>query len=332
MVATESIQQLFLDQMKKKLPSHLSLADEMAELLNISRDSAYRRIRGETILSLDEVGILARKFGLSLDSMLASVNNMVSFQCIKEDQIEESLGRWLQSIITYLEMFAHSTESQKSLIFNAKDLPIFHYFQFPGLAAFKMFFWNKFFDRNAFGTSKYKPEEIGREFLALGRKIYEKYAHIESIELITEETLVVTLRQIEYAYDCGLFADPSEPRRLLDECQTMNQHLKKQAATGKKMIYGSEEPLGKFDVYLNQVISGDNSISFKLGDQRVCIITTHTFKIMSTTQEDFCQLTDRHLSRIMDKSVLISVVGEKERLKFFNRIEEEITRTASRIR
>ena len=46
------IQGNFFKQIKQNLPAHLSLADEVAELLNISQDSAYRRIRGEKSLAL----------------------------------------------------------------------------------------------------------------------------------------------------------------------------------------------------------------------------------------------------------------------------------------
>ena len=62
--AVTNIQTDFLNQMRNKLPGNASFADELAELLNVSRDSAYRRIRGETVLSLDEVKKLLTIFYL----------------------------------------------------------------------------------------------------------------------------------------------------------------------------------------------------------------------------------------------------------------------------
>ena len=53
------IQGDFFRQIKQKLPAHLSTVDEIAMLLNISQDSAYRRIRGEKPLSFDEIQLLA---------------------------------------------------------------------------------------------------------------------------------------------------------------------------------------------------------------------------------------------------------------------------------
>ena len=52
---TISVQQKFFLEIKNQLPSHLSLVDEIADLLNISPDSAYRRIRGEKPIDFEEI-------------------------------------------------------------------------------------------------------------------------------------------------------------------------------------------------------------------------------------------------------------------------------------
>ena len=77
---TDNIQSSFLEQIRSKLAPNLSFVDELAELLSISRDSAYRRIRGETVLSLDEVAVLTKHFSVSVDDFLSPSNDRVSFQ------------------------------------------------------------------------------------------------------------------------------------------------------------------------------------------------------------------------------------------------------------
>ncbi|MDH4296849.1 MAG: hypothetical protein OEV74_11250, partial [Cyclobacteriaceae bacterium] len=61
MTIPNSIQSAFLEQIRKRLRPNVSFADALADALSISRDSAYRRIRGETVLSLDEVKILCNQ-------------------------------------------------------------------------------------------------------------------------------------------------------------------------------------------------------------------------------------------------------------------------------
>ncbi len=67
----------FIDRIKQRAASNLSLVDEIADLLEISNDSAYRRLRSETAISLDEACILSKHFGLSLEEISASKSDAV---------------------------------------------------------------------------------------------------------------------------------------------------------------------------------------------------------------------------------------------------------------
>ena len=68
----EDIQIRLFCVIRDQLPDHVSLVDEIAELLEISNDSSYRRIRGEKQLSLQEVQKLAGTFQLSLDDLIGN--------------------------------------------------------------------------------------------------------------------------------------------------------------------------------------------------------------------------------------------------------------------
>jgi plasmid maintenance system antidote protein VapI len=74
------IQGNFFKQIKQNLPAHLSLADEVAALLNISQDSAYRRIRGEKSLALDEIQLLATHYKISLDNFMNIQSESIVFR------------------------------------------------------------------------------------------------------------------------------------------------------------------------------------------------------------------------------------------------------------
>jgi hypothetical protein len=63
----------FIATLKKAIPANLNLADEVSELLEISADSAYRRLRGETDITLEEMVLLAKTYNISLDSIIEKV-------------------------------------------------------------------------------------------------------------------------------------------------------------------------------------------------------------------------------------------------------------------
>ena len=63
-------QVLFFQQIKSLLPPHLSVVDEIAKVLDISTDSAYRRIRGEKPITFDDIQKLSSRYKISIDRFL----------------------------------------------------------------------------------------------------------------------------------------------------------------------------------------------------------------------------------------------------------------------
>ena len=316
------IQPLFLEQVKSKLPPNVSFPDELAEVLNISRDSAYRRIRGETILSLEEVRTICNHYRLSLDSLLAPTQDSISFnhRAINSDAF--SFGEWLTSILKNLEMIYQFP--QRELIYCAKDLPMFHYFLFPELAAFKMYFWMKVYLRyDKYANQVFEQKVIPADYLATGERIYSLYSGMPSTEIWSDEVANITTRQIEYSLESG-FITP-EQSVMLHECFTkLIEKTKKFALEGSKNGKGNN-----YWLYKNDILIADTTILVKMGDKRVTYLTYNTMNILTTSEETFCNTTEDYLKNLINKSILISQTGERERNKFFNKIIEQIKRSGT---
>src|SRR5690606_15163180 len=135
-----NIQSLFLETVRSRVPPNISFADDLSEVLGISRDSAYRRIRGETVLTLDEVKLLCNHYHISLDSLLSPTSSPVTLHNRLTGHDHFSFDSWLRFILDNLDMM--QSFPQRELIYPAKDLPIFQCFNYPQHTAFKIFFWN----------------------------------------------------------------------------------------------------------------------------------------------------------------------------------------------
>jgi len=324
-ISGSTIQSDFLDRVKKSLPPHVAFVDDLAEILSISRDSAYRRIRGETVLSLDEVSAICRHFKLSVDEVISSSTDMVSFhnRFVEEDGF--TFEEWLQSIESNLDML--SKEPVREMIVSAKDVPIFYYFGTPELSAFKMFFWMKSILRYSNYTGEnFRPELVPKELLGLGQRIQEKFTSIERTELWSEDTIHASLRQIEFYHECGFFSDPFQGQHLCDELLNLLAEIRECAAAGT-----FSERKEHFHLFKNEILIADNTFLFKMQDKYAVFINHNTLNVLSTTHEPFCRQTETYLRNLLNKATKISVTGEKERLKFFNRIEEKINDLKKRI-
>src|SRR6185437_13865541 len=138
---TESAQLQFFKHIKSILPPHLSLAEVVADVLEVSNDSAYRRIRGETQISMEEIKKLCISFKISLDQLLHLNSDSFVFTGKLTNNADFNSGQWLQSCLEVIKRV--KTFEPHHMFYLAKEFPFFYYFLIPEIAAFKSFFFMK---------------------------------------------------------------------------------------------------------------------------------------------------------------------------------------------
>jgi hypothetical protein len=217
----------------------LSLVDEVADVLQMSNDSTYRRIRGETALSLDEASILCKAHDISLDSVLQAGKNEITFHFEPLDERSFTFMDYLGSILSNMEMIDSAEE--KEVIYMANEIPLFHLLNSPALAAFKLFFWQKtILDFSVFRETKFKLFQKDDEVSDISRKLRALYCKTPSVEVYNSETIDTTLKQIEYYYETGYFEVADEAIILLDHLTILVDHIKSQCEMGFKFNYDKE--------------------------------------------------------------------------------------------
>lgn len=326
------LQQFLFQQIKAKIPDNLSFVHEIAELLEISYDSAYRRIRGEKELLLDELFRLSQKFEVSLDTLLGLQSHHVVFKKFGLSPGAYNIKDWLRRIQEDIKMIHAARE--KEIIYAAKDPPIFHYFHFPEIAAFKFFFWEKTIcDFPEYEDKLFRIDDTNPEIVDIGNIILRSSLKIPTIEIWNEDTFRILMRQIEYYWISGYFAKKDDMVNLLDKLEKWILHIRKQAEFGFKFAFG-QAPEGierSFQMYENEVVLNDNTIFVKIGEQRATYLTYNVISLLLTRDPVFCNNVEHHMSQLMKRSNLISVSGEKERNRFFNKLLNTIEKTKNEL-
>jgi transcriptional regulator with XRE-family HTH domain len=326
------LQQILFQQIKIKLPDNLSFVHEIAEVLEISYDSAYRRIRGEKELSLEELYRLSQKFDISLDASLGLHSNHVIFNKIGLSPVSFMIKDWLQRIQEDIKRI-HAARD-KEIIYAAKDPPIFHYFHFPEIAAFKFFFWEKTIcDFPAYEDKLFRIDDTNPEIVEIGNSILRSSMKIPTIEIWNEDTFRILMRQIEYYWISGYFAKKDDMTNLLDKLEKWVLHIRKQAELGYKFAYGqpAEGIENSFNMYENEVVLNDNTILVKVGEMKATYLTYNVISLLLTRDPAFCDNVEQHMNQLMKRSNLISVSGEKERNRFFNKLLSTIEKTKNEL-
>jgi len=332
MKSGSGIQETLFQTIKEKLPSHISFVHELSELLGISYDSAYRRIRGEKELSFEELRILSDHFKISLDTLFNVNSQNILFNSMAIGEKAFTFTQWLQAILTEIKDI-HSCK-EKEIIYSAKDIPIFHYFEFPLLFAFKSFFWHKvLFSLPGYEHKKFQFE-ADEQMTSLVRLILATYNKIPVIELWNEETFTSLVRQIEFCYVCGYFSASEDALKVIDSVEAMVTHMEQQASFGFRYLYG-ESPdgvEGSYRLYCNEVLLGDNTI-FVLKDGRTkTFLTYNVINLLVTENPLLCKQIETSLRTLTKRSTLISSTSEKERQKFFHILKSKTTELRGKIR
>jgi hypothetical protein len=220
-----SIQEYLFQRIKEKLPIEASLADVVAELLHVSNDSAYRRIRGETPLVLEEAQILCEAFNLSLDQTLNNKENSVSFTAFNLNNENYSFKSYLKDILHNLKIVA--SFDQKELIYLTKDFGLFHNFLSRPLFAFRYFFWMKsILQHPEFVPLKFSMDILTNDIEEIGLHIVRTYNSIPSIEIWNTECVNSTIAQIEYYREAGYFSSSDDVEKIYNSLRNTIEHLR----------------------------------------------------------------------------------------------------------
>jgi hypothetical protein len=173
---------------------------------------------------------------------------------------------------------------------------------------------------------QFTGEEADSETLGTAKKIIELYAQIPCTDLWNEESVNITIKQIEFYRQTNVFTDKHLLLTVYSQLEELLNHLELQAEAGRKFLYNQPALLNSavYDVYINECLIGDNTIHVRGGEKQITFINHNGLNFMSTQDESFCDYTFRNLQNLIRKSTHISVVGEKERSMFFNTLRAKI--------
>jgi len=327
-----TFQKALFESISSRLPPHISFVDEISEVLNVSTDSAYRRIRGDKVLSLDEAEKLSHHFNVSLDNLMGITSDSVTFKSLHLNEETLCFADYLKTILSEMERVPDINSVE--LIFQLNELNLFHSIQFPEILAFKIYFWSKSsLDFKSYRDKKYSLQVIDDEILEISSLITGLYVKFNTIEILTQEFLISFLKQIEYYRLSGFFKNNDDAILLCDKASELIEHLRRQAELGYKFAYGSEPSgqEGNLKLYSNNLTLTDNVIILKLGNQGTTYLTNGAINRLQTENQDFYKRNLEMVNAIIRKSTLISGGAERERNYFFNTIQDSINRVKKRL-
>ena len=324
------MQEQFIKYLKSKSVDNTSFVDEMASILDIGYDAAYRRINLKTSLSLEESVKLAKHYKISLNKLF-EVGNQNSIVADLSPPIHNKEGLELYFKQSLSNVTPLTKLKSASIIYSAKDIPLFHTLKDSFLSRYKIYVWLKDVDpemtRNKVTFDDF-IKNIPESLLENAFKLGEIYKDINITEIWNNTTINGTLQQVLYYFEAGALSKDLA-LNICNDIEDVIRHVEKQAI--QQSLIGSKNK-AIYNLYINDIHTMSNTIMVKTPHQKVFFTPFTVISYFKIEHQPTCELMFEFFEKQMSISKLLVNAGEKDRSLFFNRMHQKIDRLRERIR
>ena len=128
--------------MKERIPKGQNLANSLADILYMGKEAVYRRLRGEVAFTIDEVALLSKKLGISIDQIIGNhLSNRVTFDMNLLNS-PNTLDSYYEIINRYQQIFDYVKGDNTTEVYTASNLlPFTLYSSFEHMSKFRLCRW-----------------------------------------------------------------------------------------------------------------------------------------------------------------------------------------------
>lgn len=292
----------FFQSINAALPEYQNLAQSVADVLSISTNEAYKKIRGSSNLALPQLIKLADAFGTPFTYQPAKLPS-VSFNYLYINRDKPDMLGYLNNLLQNLKLIQQRAD--KHIIITTEDIPIFHFFKYPELTCFKLFFWA---DEP---EVKFDYAAINEEIVAVAQELNRIYLEIPSTEIWSKDAVLGTVDQVRYAFEAGNISDKLLAEKIVEQVRYCLTDMNMYAISAKKTI----DPKHSFNWY-NCDVLGSLAYLVEFKESMLCYNRFNTFNYLKTDDQFYCNQTKAWMQSLIRKSVAFSGQGEKHRNKF----------------
>ena len=331
-MSTSSLQQQLTELILRQFPKKAEAVTFLSHCLSLSVDGVYRRLRGDTVYSPDEISILAQKFNISIDNIINANEQNLIFSFNAFEQPVSDFG-------TYIDQLLYTAKEiqqlkQVELYYAVQELSIFFLASFPRVFAFRMYVYGlTYWKFEYLQDKKFDFALVPESVIEKGKEIVTAYNSINSHELWDLSLIDNTLNQIEYLATIDRFENIDQIRVLCQDLLEVMKYLQSMAKHGKKFPRNGspKEEDAVFDLYYNEFASTNDSLLFSSPDHKLLFTSFGSPDFLSTQNQRFCNHLESWFKIIIARSTSISAHSERKRDWFFRHLEKKINTTREKI-
>lgn len=311
-----------------RLPKNVLLVEDIADVLELSYDAAYRRLKGKTNLSFEEALKLAKHYDISLNSLYGfSKENHLKVYKNDFRNSSEGLYDFFNSLCIFLKSFNKKSDNG-IFYYAAKDVPIYHTPTTTLYGKFRLYaYLNILSDFSVKNFVSFKnfipPAKVVEESL----KFKKMFKGINAVEIWSDTTINSLLYQVYYFYEAK-FIDKFEALHMCEEIRMMIENIELSSRLGE---WGQKGNKLKYELYYNKLISLSNATLFKSEKQKVFFVPYTDLSHFRIDDEITNEEADYFFKKQLQFSKKLSGDGSVERKMFFNSMYDKIQQLKDQI-
>ncbi|MDR0976934.1 MAG: hypothetical protein LBL78_04160 [Prevotellaceae bacterium] len=301
---------LLADRVLAAIPPKKNAIPYLMEMLGIARESVYRRLRGEVPFTIDEMDVLSRELGFSVDELLGeAVERRALFRLGSgyTDSAEETFVN-MYHLLRDSKVFSVVTPHREIVASLNRLYPVFS----PGTGPLLKFFYYEWVHQiqNVPVTSRYADVVVPKRVYDAHNSVRWDVLFSSNMTLITERNMVVnTLRKLDYLFRLDFI--------MREEVADIKSDLVNVIDSMEALMAAGTHKGGEFNFYLSEFDVTQNSINVRVDDLMSSFYWVDPANMMVTIDENMCHFHRRWLHSLKKYSSSISSSNQALRSEFF---------------
>lgn len=306
----EALYNTFLEEIARKVPHRTRLVSILSNMLSISKEAVYRRLRGEMPFTFNEVMSISRELHISLDTL--NMNVSTSSKPFKLNLIEyinpaESDFALMEEMTAIMKSFKDAP-AEVGEIANIIPQPL--YVNYDSIFKFYLFKW-KYQSQSFKKVVPYKDIVVSDK-LKKTQQEYVKWAKRLNTEYVFDNFLFHHLvSNIKYFYYVGLILKKEVQQIRMDLLKILDD-MDMLSRTGILKESGK-----KIDMYISHINIDTNYIYVATPNYKLTIIKAFLLNGIASTDRATFEEVKSWIQSMKQQSILITKSSEKERIEFF---------------
>lgn len=299
-----------IEQIKQRMEG--SPADALSDILPLSKEAIYRRLRGEVLFTLDEAVTVARELNISLDSMNIKDINSCTFKVTMPPFDNDPTKAYIESINFVIDIFDENNKEGASFFQVRPSLPIYFICRYEHLYKFTHLRW-LYLKRNLNPfVKKFGTTIVPKALIDLENQYSDRINSLHTTLLLSELVFEYQLKEILHFYDLGIL-DKKDILLIIGDLHQMINDLEHIIASGRK-TNGS-----KLNIYLTNAIQ-ETTFGFTEGTKKnIAFIKFIDLNQGITENKEMYNALRNAFYDMKGYAILISESGSAKRTAFFSK-------------